>query len=397
MRILAISYLFPNSQYPNYGIFVLNRLKSLQKYCDVQVVNPVPWLPRLDSFGNYRNIAKIPLIENIEGVTIYHPRFLKIPKYFKFSEAFTYKLAVMPLVEELYKSYPFDLVDLHWVYPDLPTGHAIKEKFDKKMLVTLRGKEAFHIGQGIGRELIIRKYLLKADAVISLSDELQSIALEMGVEQHSCHVIRNGVDTSKFYYMDRNECREKLNLALVDKVILSVGSLNFRKGFDRIIKCLNTILEMDDSWKLYIIGSEGPDGDYRKELNQLINKLNLQFRVYLLGAIDNRELIFWYNAADLFCLASRGEGSPNVLNEALCCGCPVVATDVGSVREIISEEYLGDVISNEDDIQTGLLAGLQKKFDRKKIAEYMLDYDWDWCARQVLSVYEQILSKDKKA
>ena len=397
MKILALSYLYPNSLYPHYGIFVHNRLKAVNKYHEVKVINPIPWFPGCGRLARYKNYDKIPLKENIDGINIYHPRFLIIPKYFKSVDAFTYKAAVMPLVEKLYKTFPFDLIDLHWTYPDLPTGYAIKEKYCKKMLVTLRGKEAFHINEGLGRELLIKKYLLKADTVISLSRELQDIAVAMGVEKERCHVIRNGADTSAFYYMDRNKCREHLGVSFSERVILSVGSLNYRKGFDRIVKGLPDLLKMDAECKLYIIGSEGPDGDYRQAINQLIDELDLRDKVCLQGTVENSELIFWYNAADVFCLASRGEGSPNVLGEALACGCPSVATDVGAVNEILKVKSHGIIVPNSTDgVCAGLQTALNRDWNRKKIFSYMRDFDWDWCARQVLSVYNTLIEVASK-
>ena len=77
----------------------------------------------------------------------------------------------------------------------------------------------------------------------------------------------------------------------------------------------------------------------------------------------------WYNAADVFCLSSRSEGSPNVMMEALSCGCQVVATDVGSAAEVVCEDFLGTVVANDD---TGLAAGLSlalaRQYDRPRIA-----------------------------
>ncbi len=392
MKILAISYLYPNSLYPHYGIFVHNRLKAVSKYYEVKVINPIPWFPGHGWLARYKNYDKIPLKENIDGLEVYHPRFLVIPKFFKFLDAFTYKAAVMPLIGKLYKSFPFDLVDLHWTYPDLPTGYAIKKKYNKKMLVTLRGKESFHIGEGLGRELLIKKHVLKADAVISLSQELQDMAVGFGVEEKRCHVIRNGVDTSAFYYIDKNESRRCLGLPPKETIILSVGSLNYRKGFDRIIKKLPDLLNMDTEFKLYIIGSEGPDGDYRKSIYRLIDKLNLKDKVFLKGTVGNSELVSWYNAADLFCLASRGEGSPNVLAEALACGCPAVATDVGAVNEILKEKFLGILVSNSTGgVGAGLRTAFEREWNRKKIFAYTRKFDWDWCAYQILPVYKILI------
>ena len=80
MKILVISYLFPNCHYPNQGVFVLNRLRALQKYCDVKVINPLPWFPFYSKLARYKNYYKIPAKENIHGVEVYHPRLPIIPR-----------------------------------------------------------------------------------------------------------------------------------------------------------------------------------------------------------------------------------------------------------------------------------------------------------------------------
>ena len=393
MKILALSYLYPNSLYPHYGIFVHNRLKAVSKYHEVKVINPIPWFPGCGRLARYKNYDKIPLEENIDGIDVYHPRFFVIPKLFKFIDAFTYKVAVMPLVEKINKSYLFDLIDLHWTYPDLPTGSAIKKKYSKKMLVTLRGKAAFHINEGIGRELLIRKYLLLADAVVGLSQELIDMAVSLGVNENQCHVIRNGVDLGLFNYVDQEESRRHLGLPSNEKIILSVGSLVHGKGFDRIFRSLPKILSNYPNCKFYIIGGEGPAGRFKKQFYEIVEEYALQDNVTFVGIVKNKDLRYWYNAADIFCLASRSEGSPNVLTEALACGCPSVATDVGSVKEIIVSNDLGLVVDNSfDGVTNGLHSMLVRSvWDRRENSLAMSAYDWSWCAQKTSCVYSQVM------
>jgi teichuronic acid biosynthesis glycosyltransferase TuaC len=204
-------------------------------------------------------------------------------------------------------------------------------------------------------------------------------------------VIRNGVDTDKFYYLDQAQCREKLNLPLNEKIILGVGALIHRKGFDLVIKGLEKIIVTAnlENTKFYILGSQGPEGDYRKELKQFIEEHKLQQHVVFVGAVANSELITWYNAANVFCLSSRGEGSPNVLTEALACGTPAVASNVGSVPEIMtSEENLGYYVANENqhELTLRLIDLLTSDHDRQKQALLFKKYTWDWCAKKVMDV-----------
>ncbi len=393
MKILALSYLYPNSQYPHYGIFVHNRLKAVSRYHEVKVINPIPWFPGCGRLSRYRNYNAIPAHETIDGLEVFHPRFPIIPRFCKSLDALSYRAAVMPLVAKLRQTYPFDLIDLHWTYPDLPTGTALKKKYGKKMVVTLRGKEAFHRGEGPIREALIRKHLLRADAVISLSRELQDMAVEVGVEAERCNVIRNGVDTSRFYYMDKRQCRKDLSLSMDKYIILSVGGIVYRKGFDRVIKSLTYLPE---NVCYVIIGEEGLEGNFKRDLLGFINASELHDRVMFAGQVDNHKLNLWYNAADLFVLSSRGEGSPNVLSEALACGCPAVATNVGAVKDLIGENLIGNMTENNGiALRKGILKAMRTRWDRVTIHNLWKKYDWEWCARKTIKILESLEENSK--
>jgi teichuronic acid biosynthesis glycosyltransferase TuaC len=389
LKILAISYLFPNSQQPNHGVFVLNRLKAMSQYADVMVINPIADSPIHKHIDKFKGLQDIPLEEELNGVHVFHPRFFSIPGHLKSLEVFSYRRAVWSVLTNLPTD--FDLIDLHWTFPDLPTGAWLSNKFDVPFNVTLRGMEAFHQQDSGLRKYIVSHYLKKVDKVIALSEEMAKKANELASTASKTVVIRNGVDTDKFYYLDQAQCRAKLNLPLNEKIILGVGALIHRKGFDLVIKGLEKIIVTPnlENTKFYILGSQGPEGDYRKELGKFIEQHKLQQHVVFVGAVANSELITWYNAADVFCLSSRGEGSPNVLTEALACGTPAVATNVGSVPEIMtSEENLGYYVQNESlvEITNKLIELLLKDSDRKKQAENFSKYTWDWCAKKVMGI-----------
>jgi glycosyltransferase involved in cell wall biosynthesis len=388
LKIIAISYLFPNCNQPNHGIFVLNRLKAMSKYADITVINPIANSPLHNKISKFAHLESIPELEVIQGIKVYHPRYYSIPGHFKSIEVLTYRRAVQKVLDEI--GYDFDLIDLHWTFPDLPCGNWLSKKINKPFNVTLRGMEAFHLQDSGLRKHIVAYYLKKANKVISLSEEMARKADELSNTAAKTVVIRNGVDTDKFYYLDQSECREKLSLSTNEKIILGVGALIHRKGFDLVIKGLEAVIATPDleNTKFYILGAQGPEGDYRKELNQFIEQHNLQKHVVFVGAVDNSLLITWYNAADVFCLASRGEGSPNVLTEALACGTPAVATNVGSVPEIMaSEDNLGFCVPNEgvDEISEKLIELLKCKHNRKNQAVIFSKYTWDWCAEKVMS------------
>lgn len=392
MKILAITQLYPNKIYPNWGIFVSKRLQEVAKHHDVIVISPIPWFPFCSYFKRYKNYNLIPREDKINGIKIHYPRFLIIPKFFSSATVISFYCAVRSVVRKIEESFDYDIIDLHWTFPELPVGVWLARKTNKKLIVTVRGKEAFYFGGGCLRGHIIRKFLVQADYVINLSNQLKQFSHDIGVSEKNNVVIRNGVDHTVFYYLPIERCRERLNIPRNERIILTVGWLNFGKGFDRIIEALPDLSSEKKETHLYIIGSEGPTGFYYKELRMLCEKMGVADKVHFIGTVDNENLYYWYNAADVFCLSSRSEGSPNVVMEALSCGCPVVATDVGSVTEIITSDYMGKVVANSrEGVADGLRSLDYTLIDRCRIAGDMKTYSWAWCAAQVNSIYKKVL------
>lgn len=392
LRVLAISFLFPNSVYPNRGIFVLNRLKAVQAYADVKVINPILWFPFCSRLARYEGYDRIPARETIDGIEVFHPRFFSIPVVFKFVIAVTYAIATALVALRVRRNWRFDVIDLHWTYPDLPAGRLLARLLGLRQLVTIRGVPALKLGRWTLQQFITDTCLRRSDHVITLSDELRAMSIERGVAAERATTVRNGVDVDRFFYQPRVECRRELGLSEDATIIFGAGYLTPRKGFDRIIRALPELLTLHKSIELYLAGPAGTfaQGDRTDELRELAQSLGVADRLHLIGEVQSTSLRDWYGAADVFCLSSRSEGCPNVLMEALACGCPVVATDVGAVSEVVCTPWMGEVVaSSRSGIAVGLKRALARQFDRQKIASSMSALDWDWCARQVLDLYGQ--------
>jgi glycosyltransferase involved in cell wall biosynthesis len=100
-------------------------------------------------------------------------------------------------------------------------------------------------------------------------------------------------------------------------------------------------------------------------------------------------------AADLFCLASSREGWPNVVNESLACGLPVVATDVGAIPEMIPSEQYGLIVppDNAVALQNALREALGRNWDRSAIADWGQSRSWAQVAREVLQEMRQVIDE----
>jgi GalNAc-alpha-(1->4)-GalNAc-alpha-(1->3)-diNAcBac-PP-undecaprenol alpha-1,4-N-acetyl-D-galactosaminyltransferase len=129
-----------------------------------------------------------------------------------------------------------------------------------------------------------------------------------------------------------------------DKILLSVGRLELQKGHDVLIQAFSNLVFLFPDWNLKIVG-EGPE---RKNLQTLINQFNLQKKVTLPGS--TKSVFSEYAKAEVFCLASRYEGFPNALLEALASGCACISTDCESgPRDILEDGRLG-ILTPVDDV-----------------------------------------------
>jgi len=408
LEILAISTLFPTDTMPSHGVFVKNRLLAMADIgCDITVVNPIPTSPFHKIISQYSEQQKSSLkSEPGKFKEVIHPRYFSLPAFFKDQEHVFLIKSLKSLLVEISNRSSFDMVDVHWTYPDLPLGIAISKMLNIPCRITLRGMEAFYLNDNDNRKNLIADSLSQVDKIISLSEEMvqtaDSLISKLGKKPPMHSVIRNGVDTSVFSYIKtRKEARSELSLDS-NIILVGVGSLIKRKGFHHVIGSLGELSKMLPehlSISYHIIGSSGLEGNYEADLKKLISSLgynkNKKIKVVLEGKIENNKLPLWYNAADVFCLSSFGEGSPNVLTEALSCGCPSVATNVGSVPDIInSEDDLGIIIPNLVNVDNkkassywakALYDLLLKESYREERSKKMSKYTWQWCAKKAIN------------
>lgn len=128
--------------------------------------------------------------------------------------------------------------------------------------------------------------------------------------------------------------------------IISIGRLDKQKGHDVLIKSFSKIEKNYSDWSVEIYG-EGPE---KHELNILIAKLNLQSKIFLKGETHDVEKVL--SEAGIFVLASRFEGFPNVLLEAMSLGCPVISTNSKSgPSEIIINNENGYLVNVDDELE----------------------------------------------
>ncbi|GAO34871.1 glycosyl transferase [Sulfuricella sp. T08] len=182
--------------------------------------------------------------------------------------------------------------------------------------------------------------LQHADLIIANSDYTRDILIGMGVRPSRINLIYPGVDIERFRPgLPCDDLKAKIGLLPDEKLILSVGRLQRRKGFDMVIRSIPELCKRGLIVRYALIGI----GEDRAYLYNLAQELEVVDRVDLLGHVDAEDLPRWYNACNVFVMPNREingdtEGFGMVFLEAAACGKPAIAgQDGGTGSAVISE------------------------------------------------------------
>lgn len=388
-RVLVVSTLYPNPAEPVFGVFVHRRISHVSALAEVKVLSPIPWFPLGTLLKRYRHRAQIPAKATFDGIAVDYPRFLSIPRFWKPLDGIFLFLTLLVTAKRLQRGFDFDLVDAHLAYPDGYAAVLLGRMLKKPVTITLRGHDINHTPQYPVRRKQVVYALKKAARVMSVAEALRQEAIELGCPGERSETVPNGVETSLFFIKERKSAREKLGLPTDAKIVLSVGHMVERKGHHLIAEAVMDLMTSYPSIIHVAVGGPSEEGNYLPFLLELCERLDISDRVRAVGARPNEELIDWYNAADVFCLASSKEGRANVLLEALACGTPVVATDVWGTPEVISSPELGVLVPrNVPSIRDGIEQALHQEWDREKLSAYARSFTWENVAKNVVRNYK---------
>jgi glycosyltransferase involved in cell wall biosynthesis len=293
-----------------------------------------------------------------------------------------------------------DLIHVHG-HPYLSSFLAAKiaKRYGKPLVLTQHNTfiEYNNVWDDIEKlnDLAVGKQVLKeADKIIVVSNATRNYVLSLGADPEKIEVLHNGVDLNRFKPLTgiRCEMREKLGIPQDSIVALTVRRLVYKNGIDTLIESAKLAIKKNPKLTFVVVG-KGPDF---AEVKEKIGQLGMQRNFMLAGFVSDEELPRYYNAADFFVLPSKsGEGLPLVALEAMACGLPVIATNVGGTSEVMNENYgklvppnspnsLAEAIlefSRED--LSALRNGLRGMIEQK--------YSWDTNVEKLGEIYEELI------
>jgi glycosyltransferase involved in cell wall biosynthesis len=239
-----------------------------------------------------------------------------------------------------------------------------------------------------------KQNLNTADKIITISEATKQYVLRLGAKPGKVKVIYNGVDTQRFRVIKgkKEEMRRKLGIPQDAVVVLTVRRLVYKNGVDTLLECANIVIKKNLRIVFVAVG-KGPD---MKSVRQQAEQLGIAANFRLAGFVSDADLPSYYNLADLFVLPSKsGEGLPLVVNEALACGLPVVATDVGGVKEILPADCGRLVPPNQPELLAdAVLEYAALDFSGRRLelhARVEERFSWDANVERLEKIYEGLI------
>ena len=219
-------------------------------------------------------------------------------------------------------------------------------------------------------------------------------------------VIPPGVDVGKFYPIPPDEAKEYIGVPPCDRMVLFVGRIEPLKGLDVLMEAIGIIHQKgelkDYPFCLVIIGGEADESDEQTDIEMsriksLSKDYGLSDFVTFLGKRSQDSLPYYYSAAEAVVVPSQYESFGMVALEAMACGKPVVASQIGGLAYLVQDGVTGFTVPVDDPIElANRISSLIKDKalrDRMGKQAFMVaqDYAWDKIAIKLLGLYNSLL------
>jgi len=377
-RIAVITPILPVPQDMTRGRFIYETTRALSRQAKVRVFLTQAQYPQVSWLqpSKHRSVVMEDSY-SLPGIDIETVTYPALPLISRVTNGLASGMSLLKRVS----AYEPDIVIGYWTYPEGAGAEYVARKLGKPVVIGALGTD-INDRSGINAWLT-QKTLQAADKIVFVSQAMTRNAIAtFGVDPARCATVVNGINTAVFHPQDRASCRAALGLPADAPVVIYVGRLIEAKGLRELLTSVTKLRQTHPDLRTILIG-EGP---YLEALQTQIDAQGLSDHVTLAGGQLPEKVAQYINAADILTLPSWSEGYPNVLVEALACGCPVVATNVGGIPEIVTTEN-GRLVSpkDADALAEALSQSLKQTWNRPAISRNM-SRTWDDVARETLDV-----------
>ncbi|MEG4107866.1 glycosyltransferase family 1 protein [Microcoleus sp. S13_C5] len=291
-----------------------------------------------------------------------------------------------------------------WVGMELKKSQPLQQVHTYHSLAAIKYKSVSTIPMIAKTRLQVEKTLLEtADRVVATSPQEKEHMRSLVSSKGNIDIISCGTDLERFGSIARSTARRHLGIAPETKVVLYVGRFDPRKGIETLVRAVSLSAVPKADLKLIIGGGwrEGEsDGKERDRIGSIVEEVGMSDITSFPGALNRDILPGYYAAADVCVVPSHYEPFGLVAIEAMACGTPVIASDVGGLKYTVVPEETGLLAppKNEaafaDAIDRLLLDSVWCQqlghTARKRVETY---FSWDGIASQLGQLYTQLLEQ----
>ena len=260
-----------------------------------------------------------------------------------------------------------------WAYPEGVTAAILKKIFGFKLTIDCLGSDVNVHSLCPRRKKQLAFAFRYATTVATKSKALANKVLEIAPSA-KVKTIYNGVNFERFS-VEKKPDSSKLKL-------LFIGNLIATKGVFELLAAAKLLQDKNIDFELSLIG-QGPE---KNKLTAYITQNKLQSMVKIIGAVAHEQLNRWLANSHALILPSYREGVPNVIMEALATGTPVVATSVGGIPEVITNQVNGILLNSHqpEDIYQGILQFTEQNWSSESIVKSIENFTWQNTSEQFL-------------
>jgi len=392
--ILVLTNSFPNPNKIHWGIFIAQTLKHLSEYYCIEVIKPVPWVPKIIKYfttktSDMHTYSNLPQNWAWEGMNVHYLRFFYFPKisqsfhsiFIAFHLYFRIKCLGVKNIA---------LINAHYLYPEGVAAVVLGKILNLPVVISARGSDVNIEATHFLKRPQIKWAINNASMVIGVSKDLCEKMQKIICYSHKIiRFIPNGINHSLFQNLDKKMCREKLSLPHDKKILLFVGRIDPVKNIINLIKAIRVLKDQNKvNFHTILIG----DGPLEETIQNKIKESELSTDIVMIGMKPHNEIPVWMTAADILCLPSINEGQPNVILESLACGTPVVGSNVGGIPELINEQngYLFSPHSINE-IANAIHTAMLSNWDRESVAHTVQHLTWENTATAYKICFDNLL------
>ncbi len=407
MRILVLTHNYPRFQGDFSGSFIQALCASLRG-AGSEVTVLTPYDPRFS----------LSPAERADGVEVITYRYIWPPEWHRLGymrtlesdvqlrgwalllAPFLFLFGTLAAVRVVRREKP-DLIHAHWVLPNGFIGALAARWTGTPLVISLPGSDVLMAGKNSLFRWMANFAWHTAALVTTNSVDLRDEALRLGAPADKFDLIIYGVDAHEFAPSSEGtaELRTSLGLNAGDVVVLAVGRMVYKKGFDVLIRAMALLYEMHPHVKAVLIG----DGDLKDAWQKLAHDSGVADRVLFVGRVPHDEIARYYNMADMLAMPSvthPADGLNVCVVDAMACGKPIVASRAAGNPLVVADGINGlRVEENRPDQLAHAIARLADapvlraklgEASRKRVEE---EFDWPHLAQRYLQHLESIVAK----